>query len=276
MKVALTGSGGFIGRHVLAELERRGCNVIRVRRPGQASDEPCSVAVDLANPKPGMYRQMGSPDVLVHLAWGGLPHYGSLHHFDFELPLHYHWLKCLVEDGLPHVVCTGTCFEYGLQSGALDESIHARPTTAYGFAKDTLRCELEFLQGQRTFALTWTRLFYTFGEGQSEQSLLPQLRGAVQRGDASFPMSSGEQLRDYLAVPEVARMLVDLALTGRGHGVVNLCSGRPISVRSLVEGWIAANRWTIRLDLGRFPYAPHEPMAFWGDDTKLRDCLGRA
>jgi len=44
-------------------------------------------------------------------------------------------------------------------------------------------------------------------------------------------------------------------------------------VRSLVEGWLAANAWPIGLDLGRYPYPTHEPMAFWGDATKLRRCL---
>ena len=33
------------------------------------------------------------------------------------------------------------------------------------------------------------------------------------------------------------------------------------------------NAWTIGLDLGRFPYPAHEPMAFWGDAAKLKRCL---
>jgi dTDP-6-deoxy-L-talose 4-dehydrogenase (NAD+) len=114
------------------------------------------------------------------------------------------------------------------------------------------------------------------GEGQAPSSLLPSLRQAVARGDAVFPMSGGEQLRDYLPVADVAKLIVELALARRDHGIVNVCSGRPIAVRTLVEGWIRQHGWSIGLDLGRFPYPDHEPMAFWGDRRKLDRCLAAA
>ena len=89
-------------------------------------------------------------------------------------------------------------------------------------------------------------------------------------------MSGGEQLRDYLPVEEVARHLVSLALDAGGHGVVNVCSGTPISIRSLVEGWIAQNGWSIGLNRGHYPYLDYEPMAFWGDRRKLDQHLNHS
>jgi nucleoside-diphosphate-sugar epimerase len=86
-------------------------------------------------------------------------------------------------------------------------------------------------------------------------------------------MSGGEQLRDYLPVSEVARSLVALVLKQADIGVVNVCSGQPVSVRKLVEGWIAENDWSIDLNLGRYPYPDYEPMAFWGDRRKLNKLL---
>ncbi len=215
----------------------------------------------------------GRPDALIHLAWGGLPNYASLHHFERELPAHYAVLKRLVEDGLTTLVVAGTCFEYGMQSGPLDETRAAAPANPYALAKDALRRQLQQLQRELPFSLTWARLFYLHGEGQAASALLPQLRRAVAAGKPSFAMSGGEQLRDYLAVEQAADHLVALAGKRREHGIVNVCSGRPVSVRSLVEGWIAANHWSIGLDLGRYPYPEHEPMAFWGDARKLKQCL---
>jgi hypothetical protein len=57
------------------------------------------------------------------------------------------------------------------------------------------------------------------------------------------------------------------------RGVVNVCSGRPVSVRKLVENWIQENGWKIMLNPGRHPYPDYEPMAFWGDRKKLEDLL---
>lgn len=270
MKVAVTGASGFLGGHVLAELARRGVAVVATSRGGRPSGDATHagnarwLALDLHAPGPDSYARLGQPDVLLHLAWGGLPHYRSLHHFAAELPAQYAFLAGLVEQGLGALCVTGTCFEYGMQSGALAPTLETRPDNPYGYAKDALRRQLQFLQATRPFRLAWARLFYLWGEGQAASSLYPLLRQAVARGDARFPMSGGEQLRDYLPVAEVARQLVDLALDPRANRVTNICSGRPVSVRALVERWIAEHGWAITPELGRYPYPDYEPLAFWG------------
>jgi len=278
MKVAITGASGFIGRHVLVELERRSMAATLVLSPSSLVLPPLakytSVRIDLREPPPNAFELMGAPDVLVHLAWGGLPNYKSRQHFEQELPLQYRFLAGLVDSGLKNLVVTGTCFEYGMQSGPLREDMEAQPTNPYGFAKDALRRQLEYLRKDQSFMLTWARLFYLYGDGQAENSLLPQLRGAIERGDKAFSMSGGEQLRDYLPVTDVAQCLVSLAMGNRDNGIVNICSGKPISVRKLVEGWIEENDWSIRLNLGQYPYPDYEPMAFWGERQKLNCCLG--
>ena len=112
-----------------------------------------------------------------------------------------------------------------------------------------------------------------YGEGQPSSSLYSQLKDAVLRGDSVFDMSGGEQLRDYLPVTEVARSIVHLALSGRDVGTVNICSGKPVSVRRLVEQWLMEKNCDMQLNLGHYPYPNYEPMAFWGDATKLQEIL---
>lgn len=277
VKIAVTGATGFIGQHVVAEMERHSLSPILMCQPSVEIPDSllnhCIVSIDLKNPPEDAFELLGQPDILIHLAWAGLPNYKSLHHFEEELPAQYHFLKGLVDSGLENLVVTGTCFEYGMQSGSLSEDLETRPSNPYGFAKDTLRRQLEYLQQVQPFNLTWARLFYLYGEGQAENSLLPQLRKAVEQGDKIFNMSGGEQLRDYLPVTEVAKYLVHLAMTNKNNGIVNICSGKPVSVRKLVESWIKENGWTIALNLGYYPYPDYEPMAFWGSQEKLSQCL---
>lgn len=277
MKVAVTGATGFIGRHVVAELEQRFASPVLMLR--SESDPPLSflkhpiVQIDLADPPLNAFELLGSPDVLIHLAWAGLPNYKSLSHFEVELPAQYTFLKGMIQSGLKNLVVTGTCFEYGMQSGSLKEDMESKPTNSYGFAKDNLRRQLEYLKENQPFGLTWARLFYIYGVGQAQSSLFPQLKCAVDRGDKVFNMSGGEQLRDYLHITEVAKFIVSLAMANRDDGIVNICSGKPISVRNLVESWITENAWSIELNLGHYPYPDYEPMAFWGERRKLDFCL---
>lgn len=277
MRVALTGASGFIGHHVLAELEPYEFEVVAVTRDAKhlhnLSTSVQVVEMDMALPGEDCFARLGCPDVLIHLAWDGLPNYKSLHHFESELPKHYKFIKTLIEAGLPSVLVAGTCFEYGMQSGILSEEVKPCPNNPYGYAKNALRQQLEYLQSKTPFNLTWSRLFYMYGEGQSGSSLYSQFKDAVDRGDTVFNMSGGEQLRDYLPVAEVARRIVRLALTGQDIGTVNICSGEPVSVRRLVERWLMENDWNIELNLDYFPYPDCEPMAFWGDATKLQKII---
>ena len=86
-------------------------------------------------------------------------------------------------------------------------------------------------------------------------------------------MSGGDQLRDYLPVNEVAERLVKAGLQERINGVINICSGKPISVRSLVEQRMRERGRMLHLELGHFPYPVHEPMAYWGDDRLLGQAI---
>lgn len=280
MRVAVTGASGFIGRHVVAELLARGLEVVVLTR--DASRLPSwHVAVDVVQGDLGALQsaaldRLATVDCLIHLAWDGLPNYRSRHHFERELPRQYDFLKELIERGLSSLLVAGTCFEYGMQSGGLVESLPAQPDNAYGYAKDALRRQLELLGRDLPFALIWTRLFYTWGEGQSEKSLFPMLAAAMARGDKAFAMSGGEQLRDYLPVEKVASKLVALAETRSDAGVVNVSSGKPVSVRRLVEEWIFAAKSDIQLNLGHYPYPDYEPMAFWGVSDKLERLLAKS
>ena len=277
MKIAITGASGFIGQHVLSNLlaERLDTIVIarQVNRLPKLHKSVKAVEIDISNPPIDIFERIGRPDLLIHLAWAGLPNYKSLHHFESELITQYQFLKLMIESGLTSLLVTGTCFEYGMQSGKLHEDLETRPTNPYGFAKDSLRNQLQYLQEKIPFNLTWARVFYLYGEGQANNAIYSQLIRSVERGDRYFNMSGGEQLRDYLSINEAAKYIVSLAKIASNNGIVNVCSGNPISIRKLVESWLEINGWSIDLNLGFYPYTDYEPMAFWGDRNKLNQCL---
>jgi len=275
MKILVTGATGFVGRHLVPALIAKGHHVTAVARNLEKAKvmpwyrKVTFVAGDIHNPELDTSKVFGVPDVVMHLAWPGLPNYKELFHFEVNLPGSYNFLKKMVLAGTKQILVTGTCLEYGMQGGQLAEESAAVPVTSYGQAKDTLRKFLEELQIKHPYTLQWVRLFYIYGPGQNQNSLLARLDRAIDDGEEVFNMSPGDQMRDYLPVEEVARYLALLAEHPECSGVINCCSGSPISVRSLVEKRIAERGAQISLNPGYYPYPDYEPMAFWGKRDRI-------
>jgi nucleoside-diphosphate-sugar epimerase len=279
MKVLITGAAGFVGRHVVPELLKRRHDVIAVdcdlekAKGMQWYKKVTFHSNDIFDQKLDHIEEFGMPDVMIHLAWPGLPNYKDLFHFEKNLPNDYNFIKKMVMAGVRHVLVTGTCFEYGIQNGQLSEETITMPSTPYGLAKDTLRKFLQELQKTYQFRLQWVRLFYMYGVGQNPKSLLAQLDHAIDNKEISINMSGGEQLRDYMSIEEVAHNLVSLIEHPECSGIINCCSGKPISVRNLVEKRIAERGANINLNLGYYPYPDYEPMAFWGSNDKMKSII---
>ena len=242
MRILVTGANGFIGRHVLRQLSKTSHRIIATSlEPELVIGDQCIssqvtyIPSNLNEPHEDFFNYFQQPDVLIHLAWEGLPRYAELFHFEKNLFANYAFLKQMISHGLRDCNVIGTCLEYGLQNGCLSEDMETKPVTPYGLAKDTLRKFLMELQKHFDVTMKWIRLFYLYGEGQNTHSLIEQLKRAIINQDRVFNMSGGEQLRDYLAVETAAEYLVNIALQQRVTGIINCCSGQPISVRKLVE-----------------------------------------
>lgn len=281
--ILVTGATGFIGTYVIGHLLSRypGVRIIATSaRRERAVAAPWFGSVqyipfDIAGFDPGTdyFTFFERPDVVIHLAWEGLPNYRDNFHLERNYPRHAGLLGNLLAGGLKDLTVTGTCLEYGMQEGRLSEDTPAKPDNPYAAAKDELRRFLEQRQREKPFAFKWVRLFYMYGKGQNPKSLLSQLEKALDNGETVFNMSGGQQVRDYLPVATVAEYIVRIALQKEVTGIINCCSGTPVTVRDFVEDWLRRSNRSIELNLGYYAYPDYEPMRFWGDKQKLKSIL---
>jgi dTDP-6-deoxy-L-talose 4-dehydrogenase (NAD+) len=275
MKVMVTGATGFVGQHVVTQLLKQGHAVVAIARNMEKArtmpwyDSVEFIACDLQKSFSHLFEVGRIPDAIVHLSWSGLPNYRDYFHISKNLPSDLAFLEAAVKSGVSHVVVAGTCLEYGMQYGPLTEDMQTCPTTPYGFAKDTLRKALQLLQVEMPFTLQWMRLFYMYGEGQNGNCLLSQFDQAIREDQPEFRMSMGDQLRDYSSISAVADSFVIAIENPQCQGVINCCSGNPISVYDLVQRQRLSKSSSIALNRGYYPYPNYEPLAFWGVPAKL-------
>ena len=240
--VLLTGSTGFVGRQLLRHLEDKGFSVRLVVRTGSSNDlfgKPCIESVIRSN---NMFLEdedwwkaaCHGVDTVLHAAWYAEP--GVY----LQSPLN---MVCLqgtlrlasgaVLAGVRRFVGLGTCFEYDLAEGVLSIETPLRPLTTYAGAKAAVFMALQPSLVQQGVEFAWCRLFYLFGEGEDERRLVPFLRSMLSSGRYA-ELTSGDQIRDFLDVKEAAQMIVKVTI-GNFQGAVNICSGKPVTVRELAE-----------------------------------------
>ena len=266
-KVIVSGATGFIGQHLIPILLKDGYEVLAISRNQKRAEflpwfkDVKFISYDFHSDQ--QITKVEGFRGLIHLAWQDLPNYDSSIHVKKNLPRSYEFIESLLNKGVNQVLVAGTCFEYGLKSGAISSSSTTEPTTLYATAKDTLRKKLSLLSLNKDFNLQWARIFYMFGKGQNSNSIISQLDLAIKNKQKVFHMSGGEQLRDYLPVEKAAEKLSNLYKSGN-QGIFNICSGKPISIKNLVESYIEKNNSNIIPKYGYYPYSVYEPMQFWG------------
>lgn len=276
-KILITGATGFIGTNLIPILLENGYAVVASSRdiekaktqPWLKQVEYISWTIENTPASINLYNHFNQPDLLIHLAWEGLPNYASSHHIETNMMANYFFCKNLIQHGLKDLTIAGTCMEYGKVNGELYEDMPSNPANAYAIGKVNLLNCLHALKNQFDFDLKWLRLFYMYGEGQHKNSLYGQLMEAIKERKEYFNMSKGDQIRDYLSIQEMTSFIMKAALQKKITGIINICSGRPITVKSFVETIIKQNHSSLQLNTGVFPYSEHEAMYFWGNNSKL-------
>ena len=241
-RILITGATGFIGRQVLSQLEMSNIHLIVVAHENRKIiSKEASPFETIINTKDLFAESVEwwtsvllNVDTIIHLAWYVEP--GKYLHSSKNLDCLQGTLnmaKAAVQAGVRRIIGIGTCFEYDLSYGILSTDTPLKPENAYACAKAATYMLLSQTLTSHSIEFAWCRLFYLYGEGEDSRRLVPYLRAQLEAGEIAN-LTSGHQIRDYLNVSEVGRVIVEIAFTKK-QGPINICSGIPVTVRQIAE-----------------------------------------
>lgn len=269
--ILLTGATGFVGRQIHRKLLENGHIVVATVRPGSAEkliDQGAStrlLPVDdvFAQPAQWWCEQCQNIDVVIHSAW-----YVEAGKY-LDSPINFHCVagtlalaQGAADAGVKHVIGLGTCMEYRLPSDHLTVDSVLEPKTLYAAAKLSTYHLLEQFFAKRETGFSWCRVFYLFGECEHPARLVPYVRARLSNGEIA-KLSKGTQLRDFLDVRLAGTMIANVVETQQ-MGPINICSGKPVTIRHFVE--TIADEYNRRdlLEFGTAEIHPGDPMAVVG------------
>lgn len=245
-RVMVTGGSGFLGRHVVAALERRGCRTIAVPRKVQydLTREP-----DVER----LYRDV-RPDIVIHLAAvvGGIgANRASPGRFFYENVM----MGAMVMEqarlaGVEKFVGIGTICAYpklapvpflerDLWNGYPEET-----NAPYGLAKKMLLVQLQAYRQQYGFNGIYLIPANLYGPGDTfdpgRSHVIPALiRKCVEAQRLRQPWmtvwGTGTATREFLYVEDAARAVVMAAQHYNDAAPVNLGTGCEVSIRELAQ-----------------------------------------
>ncbi len=240
-RVLVTGGSGFIGRHVVAQLQGAGAQVRVVDLKPHPDPDVDVVRGDLIDPAVVEASFEGGIDSVVHLA-AVTSVLRSVEQpeltFRTNVDATHMILEASREAGVGALVfaSTGGAVTGPMEEPTISEAAQMRPLTPYGATKaaaEMLMSAYTASFGVRCVCLRFTNVY---GPGmQAKDSIVARLMRAIRLGGTFEVYGDGTQVRDYVHVSDVYGA-VRLGLTSEEwHGPVIIGTGASLSVLEVLD-----------------------------------------
>jgi GDP-4-dehydro-6-deoxy-D-mannose reductase len=287
-EILVTGAAGFAGGHLIDLLVRAGAHVAAWHRPGGAPPREGSGArweavdlLDQTHVQAAMERTR--PSAVYHCA--GAAHVGRAWDsteptFAINVRGTHHVLQALERTGTTaRVFVPSSALVYASADEALTEDHRLAPASPYGLSK--LAQEMLGVRTNGTLAVTIARAFNHVGPRQDPHfvtSSFARRIADIEKGRWVPEIAVGnlDARRDLTDVRDTVRAYTLILERGQPGRAYNVCSGRAISVRELLDRLIARARVPVTVKVDPARYRPNDTPLLLGDPRRLRNELGWA
>jgi GDP-4-dehydro-6-deoxy-D-mannose reductase len=221
------------------------------------------------------------PSEVYHCA--GAPHVGHSWHttestFSANVRATHHVIEGLRDNRRPaRVIVTSSALVYAASDRALREDDAIRPSSPYAVSK--LAQELVAIDGNEHLHVSIARAFNHFGPRQSPDFVASGFAQRIAeieagRGEPELDVGNLDARRDLTDVRDTVRAYRAIVERGRPGRVYNVCTGRAIQIRDLLDMLLSRARVPIAVRIDPARYRPSDQPIVVGDPARIRDEIG--
>lgn len=253
-KVLITGSSGFIGRHLVSYLKSKHATVLGIsRHPFDAAIEQ---KVDVTNKSDVIRIFRGfKPDACFHLASEALVESGSIepyHTFQNNITSALNVLEASRNVHIKRIIIASSSHVYGKAELPYREDEPAKPSRPYETSKTCVDLIAQSYADSFNLPVLIPRFVNIYGPGDHNVSrIIPKTMMSVLRGE-NPKMWGGVSKRQYLYIDDAMRaysilgQITDTQL--EKNRIYNVGAGDSVSVRDLIQKIIVLSQKSLRID----------------------------
>jgi GDP-4-dehydro-6-deoxy-D-mannose reductase len=282
VKTLVTGSAGFAGKWLAAELAAAGHQVHEDRTASGRIDITDAMAVE-------QLLATARPDLVIHLA---AVSFGPQAELDARTALRVNvggtaiLLQAIAAMAVPAAIVVVSSAEVyeppGPDAQPLTEAAPLRPTRVYGLTKLAQEATAVEIASTRGLRLAIVRPFNHTGPGQRPAFAVPafaaRILDARATGRASIVAGNIDVIRDIGDVRDTVRAyrLLGEALVGglKSWGPFNVATGSPVAIRSIIDRLAVAAEHPVSVEVDPDLVRPDDPVRIVGDASALRALTG--
>jgi UDP-glucose 4-epimerase len=275
-RVAVTGSTGFIGMHLLRALHEAEAEIVAVVTAGEHIERldslPFSVeriVVDTTGI--GDAIRQAKAQYVIHLS-AFVSTERSLDALEKTVQQNLlptiSLLAAASETDVARVVLMGSCEEYSHNTTPFDTTLATDPSSPYGASKAAATAYARMFTNTFKLPTVVLRPSVVYGPGQSSRMLISQVMKALSENH-TIAVTEGKQTRDFVYVKDVVdAIILSLSLPGMEGKIWNIGSGEAITVRDCLERIEQITGCPGLIEYGKRPYAQGEIFRY---ELKLKE-----
>jgi nucleoside-diphosphate-sugar epimerase len=275
-RVLITGGAGFLGSHLTHACLGLGWDVSILEKPeagleqvNDVSQQVKTYPVRAETAEVIRVMRQAQPDLVFHLASYFVAEHTSadvLNMVQSNITLGTQVLEAMAVTGVTFMVNAGSAWQH-YQNQEYD------PVNLYAATKQAFDDILEYYVQAGFMTAITLQLFDTYGPADMRKKLFNLLAASVDNSSI-LDMSPGEQMLDLVYIDDVVRAFLVAAtrLLDRQvatHEQYAVSSGKPVSLRELVDRYQRVTGLTLNINWGGRPYRKREVMDPWSNGLQL-------